>query len=139
MFGDLQPPELPPDWESKVVKLYDVRRDCPTKSARVDNPGYWHMYLFLPKYKDTKNTSPYIGHFLPIGETPVPLVNLKTEDGTSSDPGDRVWKCVDWTFHYCGYKSSKNHQNGATRNNIFPKERLAKWDEDLIKRLGMTA
>jgi len=54
IFGDLQPPQLPADWEPKVRKLYNVTRGCPSQYKHVDNPGYWHSYSFLPRYESRK-------------------------------------------------------------------------------------
>ena len=72
IFGELEPPQLPPDWESKMIKLYDVKRGCPAMFKHVDNPGHWYAYVFLPKYKGKKLESKFVGHYLPTGATLFP-------------------------------------------------------------------
>ena len=80
IFGDLKPPELPEGWEKKLVRLYDVQRGCPPSFSLVDNPGLWHSFSYVPKFKGRKSSDPYIGHYLPTGATVCPPSILKMED-----------------------------------------------------------
>ena len=99
---------------------------------KLDNPGHWNSYIFRPVYKKvgTGNVAKYtyLKHELPTGCTPVPL---------NSD-GKRKHK--DWEFFYNGWKSSKfeNMRDGATADNLFPKDRASLLDVDILVSLGLT-
>ena len=117
-------PQIPADWRPPTAK---VAKGQPRRFSQIDNPGRWDEYCFRPKFQ-SKAPQKYVYNSLPTGARPV--------------PEDRSGKRVDggWEFFYKGeWESSHSHRHGATRENLFPDERIGSLDGDLLKKMGLTA
>ena len=117
-------PSIPTDWSPPAPK---VSRGEPRNFSDVDNSGEWDEFCFHPKFL-TKGNKKYIHHSLPTGVVPVPKDNRN--GGERMDGG--------WEFHYRGWESENTFRDGATKDNLFPDERIGSLDGDLLKKMGLT-
>ena len=117
-------PQIPADWTAPAPK---TSKGQPRLFSQVDNPGEWDEYCYRPKFQ-SKGQKKYIHHSLPTGVVPVP----------ENNDGKRV---VDgWEFFYQGWEGDQDQsfRDGATKDNVFPDERLGCLDVELLKKLGLT-
>ena len=97
----------------------------------VDNPGGWSNYTYKGKFQGKGGHGPYSHHEMPAGARPVPI-----------DPATGKRKRGEWEFHYKGWKQSNDNpsfvRQGASKDNMFPSDRKAQLDGDLLKKMGLT-
>ena len=88
-------------------------------------------YTYKSKFSGRGGHGPYSHHQMPAGACPVPI-----------DTVTRKRKRGDWKFHYQGWKQTNDTpsfvQNGASKDNIFPSNRKAQLDGDILKKMGLT-
>ena len=97
--------------------------------SKVDNPGDWHPFCYIPRYKKVNNKWMYWRHTLPTGVMPHPA-DKKGKRGVNG-----------WSFYYKGWTGSNTpglSRVHATPENLFPKARLGELDVNMLKRLGLT-
>ena len=118
------PPQPPESWTAPEPKTDFGEPDF----AAVDNPGRWSQYTFTPTFDSRKQ---YVEHSMPAGAVPVPV---------HPDTGKR--EVGGYEFFYDGWKhpspNKSNTRMGATKENLFPKDRSVQLDADVLKRLGLT-
>ena len=119
------PPQPPESWTAPEPKT-----DCGEPDfAAVDNPGRWSQYTFTPTFDSKKQ---YVEHSMPAGAVPVPV-----------NPATGKREIGGYEFFYDGWKhpspNKYNTRMGATKENLFPKDRSVQLDADVLKRLlGLT-
>jgi hypothetical protein len=120
---ELKLPGPPTNWLAPTRK---VARGEPL-FIDVDNPGGWDEFTFRPEFA-TKGEKKYVRHTLPTGASPVAEVDGKRMVGP-------------WEFFYGGWKDlgNNNFRDGANKAEPFPESRRGKLDEDLLRRMGLTA
>ena len=74
---------VPADWQPAAPKTNLGEKDF----SDVDNPGAWHEFAYRPKFEGKGAARKYVGHAMPAGAMPVPLVHLKY-------PGDELFRAV---------------------------------------------
>ena len=93
----------------------------------IENPSQWYLYCYRPKFS-TKGGNNYVHHMLPTVSRPLPV----------NKEGKR--KCGAWGFHFADWEIAyKQHRQGSTASNLFPKEIRGQSDEDVITTLELTA
>jgi len=119
------PPTAPTDWAPAKPKTAKKEPDVPFQD--IDNPGNWSRCCFCPKFSGKGGTGDCVGHQLPTGATPVPvLANGKR----SSDGCD--------FFHSGWQKEVPDMRSGATHNNMWPDSRKGCLDKNALSRIGLT-
>eukprot|EP00957_Ditylum_brightwellii_P022436 1692864-Ditylum_brightwellii.AAC.1 len=96
----------------------------PVEKMDVDNQGNWPQYCYQSVFK---KHGEYTSHSLPTNATPIPL----EPDGTH--------KINDWEFFNNGCEDTTNSpaQYGATRTNLFLKNRRGSLDKNILQKLGL--
>ena len=83
--------------------------------------------VLLPSQVPNQGPKKYVHHSLPTGVIPVP----ENIDGKRIDDG--------WEFFYRGWEGTDRvFRDGATKDNVFPSERLGSLDGDLLVKMGLT-
>ena len=109
--------QIPSDWSAPAPK---IARGKPAEFSAVDGPGDWDNYCFRPKFL-SKGNKKYLHHSLPTGA--VTVSKDDSNDGMKMEGG--------WEFFYQGWKSNNSFRDGATKENLFPAERVGCLDIDL--------
>jgi hypothetical protein len=119
------PPEPPPNWKSKDVKV--DKGEPPF--AEVDNPGQWCEYTYQPVFQKTTGT--YLYHAMLSGATAVPV-----------NPNTGKREVGGYEFFYQGWTHPKptklNHRVGVTKENLFPEDGQLLLDGDYLQKMGLT-
>ena len=115
-----KPPGPPEGWKHTL-------KPGEPEFSTIDNPGNWSSYTYKAKIQK----SSYINHSMPAGAIPV---KLDAATGKRMSGG--------YEFFYNGWQhpspTAINTREGATRDNLFPKERECKLDASLLKKMGLT-
>ena len=135
---DIEPCQLegaPPGWFPPGPKEGWQYKQKTAKNephfSTVDNPGGWSPFTFRPHFAERYQTGTYMHHVTAGGAIPVPI-NEETGKRTSGN----------WEFFYNGWKQEDPNPNyvrtGANKDTIFPPDRKAKLDGELLKKMGLT-
>jgi len=118
------PPTAPADWAPAQPKPAKKELNVPFQD--IDNPGNWSRCCFRPKFAGKGGTGDYVGHELPTGAAPIPmLANGKRNSGG-------------YDFSYTGWqKEVPDMRSGATRDNMWPHSRKGCLDKNALSRLGL--
>jgi hypothetical protein len=117
-------PSAPDDWNPTVN-----RNKGEALFEDVDNPGDWSNYTFRPMFE--QKGGKYICHAMPAGAVPVPIdaVTGKREAG-GYEFFNQGWKEENPTRENCRF--------GATREDLFPKDRDVTLDVTFLKKMGLS-
>jgi hypothetical protein len=130
-------PGAPFGW---IPPLPPLDYEPPMGFDNVDNPGGWHSYNYRPVYKQKKGQKKeYQGYYaMPAGATVVS--RDKNHDGRRMYGG--------WEFFYDGWKlddsvpktdrNYDSYHHNVEREKMFPPERDASLDADLLIKMGLT-
>ena len=135
---DIEPCQLegaPPGWFPPGPKEGWQYKQKTAKNephfSTVDNPGGWSPFTFRPHFAERYQTGTYKHHVTAGGAIPVPI-NEETGKRTSGN----------WEFFYNGWKQEDPNPNyvrtGANKDTVFPPDRKAKLDGELLKKMGLT-